>query len=91
MREERVVLEEVAAATHLGRHEQAGGDVGPHLPADRDAALPRAREACDDPQERGLPGARRAGEGKTAGGHVERQRELEVTQRDARLNAEQGG
>ena len=59
VREERVLLEDVAHRALLGLEEHAALGVEPDLVAERDAAAPRAHQAGDGAQDRRLAGARR--------------------------------
>jgi hypothetical protein len=58
VREERVVLEDEADATVLGREVDPGGRVEEHLAVERDAPALGARKARDRAQNRRLPGSR---------------------------------
>ena len=62
MREERVLLEQVADAAPLRRHVDAAFGVEPDAVGERDDAVARPQQARDDAQHRRLPGSRRADE-----------------------------
>ena len=62
MREQRVLLEEVAHPASLRRHVDSLPRVEPGALAERDDAAPRPQQPGDDPQHRRLPGPRRPDE-----------------------------
>ena len=62
VREERVLLEEVADTPSLGRHVDATRRVEEHRVVQRDDAFVGAQQAGDDPQYRRLPRSRRPDE-----------------------------
>jgi hypothetical protein len=82
MREQRVLLEEVAAAAPLGRQLDPPAGVEPGLAAARDAPAARPQEAGDDPQHARLAGAGRPGQRDAlAVAGFERDRQLELAER----------
>ena len=54
VREQRVLLEQVADPPLLGRTVDPGRRVEPRLAVDADTPLPRPRQACDDTERRRL-------------------------------------
>ena len=87
--EQRVLLEDVAAAAPLGREVDPAGGVEPHLLAAGDRALLRRQQPGRDAQDRGLarpggPGQRQA----AARGHLERDVEVQCPEPRPRLNAQ---
>ena len=87
--EQRVLLEDVAAAPPLGRDVDAALGVEPHLLAAGHAPAVRVHEAGRDAQHRGLAGARRPGEREAgAGRDLERDVERERPEPRGGLNAQ---
>ena len=68
MREERVLLEEVADTAMLRRDIDPTGRVQEHRLVERDDTVIRSQQPRDDPEQRRLPGARRPDEGHRLAG-----------------------
>ena len=91
MREQRVVLKQVAAVAALGRQVDPDLPVEPDRVAEPDPAAIGPVQAGDRAQHRGLPGARRADQCEAvSGADIEREVELEVAQPAGQTGA-QGG
>ena len=88
--EQRVVLEDVAAAALLGRELAAGGRVEPDLVAAGDAAVGGAQQSGGDPQQRALAGAGRAGQREAGAGRRLEDRVEREARRSPRPPAERG-
>ena len=71
MREEPRVLEDVADAAPVLRHEDAPLGVDQHASVDHDAPLVGTIEAADQVDQRGLAGARRAEQRRQPAGALE--------------------
>src|SRR5215218_6773394 len=87
--EQRVLLEQVAAAPPLREHVDAARGVQPRRGAARHAPGFRSEQPGDDPQHARLAGARRTGDGEAlAGRDVDRHLELELAQPLTRLDVQ---
>ena len=89
VREQRVLLEHVAAAAPLGRQVDAAARVEPGLAARLDEAVLGAQQPGGHAQHAGLARAGRPGQRQAlAGRHLQRHVEVERAEPGARLNAE---